>query len=277
MSKPFQILLIFLILFLSQVSGLPAADAPSLDKSRISALYEEAKDLFKQADEASLRYPQEAQNLYSKAAMRYERIIREGGIYNGKIFYNLGNVYFRMNDLGRAILNYRRAEIYMPNNPDVAQNLSYAREKRRDKIEEKQETKIFQTLFFWHYDLSKNIRIIAFIASFMLMWGFACSRIFVRRSFLGWCISACAALSLLFAGSVTADEISYNKNRPGVIVGSEVTARKGNSESYEPSFKEPLHSGTEFILLEQRGEWVNIELADSRTSWVQAKDTELVR
>jgi hypothetical protein len=272
-----HILIILVMLFFIHGGGLKTAEASSLDKVQISALYDEAKDLFKQADEASERYPREAQSLYSKAAMRYERIIRDGGIYNGKIFYNLGNVYFRMNDPGRAILNYRRAELYMPNDANLKQNLAYAREKRRDQIEDRQEIKILKTLFFWHYDLSKQVRVIAFIISFMLMWGFACVRIFMKRSFLGWCIAAGAALSLLFAGSIMADEISKNKNRPGVIISSEVTARKGNSETYESSFKEPLHSGTEFILLEERGEWLNVELADARTCWVPAKDVEMVR
>lgn len=277
MSKRINILLILIMMFFIQVVAFKTAYADSLDKEQITALFEEAKELFKQADETAIRYPQEAQSLYSKAAMRYERIIRDGGIYNGKIFYNLGNVYFRMNDLGRAILNYRRAELYMPNDDNLKQNLAYAREKRRDQIEERQETQILKTIFFWHYDLSKKVRVIAFVISFMFMWGFACVRIFIKRSFLGWCITSASALSLLFAGSIAADEISFNKNRPGVIISSEVTARKGNSETYMPSFKESLHSGTEFILIEDRGDWLNIELDDARTCWVPAKDVELVR
>ena len=80
--------------------------------------------------------------------------MREGGIENGKLYYNLGNVYFRMNDIGRAILNYRRAESYIPNDPNLHQNLSYARSRRLDEIEERQKTKVLRTLFFWHYDLS---------------------------------------------------------------------------------------------------------------------------
>jgi len=277
MFRQIQILFIVFLLFLSQAIGLKTVDAASLDESQISTLYSEAKGFFQQANEAAARYPDEAQSLYGKSAMRYERIIREGGIRNGKIFYNLGNVYFQMKDTGRAILNYRRAALYMPNDANLKQNLSYAREKRLDQIEEKQETKVLKTLFFWHYDLSKNTRIIAFVISFMLMWGFACVRIFIKRSFLGWCIASASVLSLLFAGSLAADEISFHKSRPGVIIASEVTARKGNSESYEPSFKESLHSGTEFILMEDRGDWLNIELADSRTCWAPSKDIELVR
>jgi len=270
-------IIVIIVMALLQVAGLKSVYSATIDKAQVSALYDEAKDLFKKADEASVRYPQEAQSLYAKAAMRYERIIRDGGIYNGKIFYNLGNVYFRMNDLGRAILNYRRAELYLPDDTNLKQNLGYAREKRRDQIEEKQETKILKTLFFWHYDLSKKVRLIAFIVSFMLTWGFACARVFIKRSFLGWCIAVGAALSLLFAGSIAADEISRDKNLPGVIISSEVTARQGNSETYEHSFKDPLHAGTEFILLEERGEWLNIELADARACWVPAKDVEMVR
>ena len=182
-----------------------------------------------------------------------------------------------MDDLGRAILNYRRAEMYMPDDPNLKQNLAYAREKRRDRIEERQETRILKTLFFWHYDLARNVRVIVFIISFTLMWGFACVRIFVKRAFVGWCIASASALSIIFAGSIAADEISYNSNRPGVIISGEVTARKGNSETYQPSFKEPLHAGTEFILVEDRGEWLNIELADARTCWVPARDVEMVR
>jgi hypothetical protein len=270
------LLILVMLLFVCGLS-LKTADAAPLDESQISALYVEAKGFFKQANEAAARYPDEAQSLYAKAAMRYERIIKEGGIHNGKIFYNLGNIYFQMKDTGRAILNYRRALLYKPNDANLIQNLSYAREKRLDQIEEKQETRVLQTLFFWHYDLSRKVRIIVFVISFILMWGFASARIFIKRSFLLWCIASATFLSVLFAGSLAADEFSFHKSRPGVITASEIVARKGNGESYEPSFKEPLHSGTEFTLLEDRGDWLNIELADSRTCWVPSKDIELIR
>jgi tetratricopeptide (TPR) repeat protein len=209
--------------------------------------------------------------------MRYERLIREAGIENEKIYYNLGNVYFRMKDIGRAIVNYRRAEQYAPNDPNLKQNLKYAREKRLDDIEDKQETKVLETLFFWHYDLSTKTRVVAFSICSLLVWIVAGIRLFTKKPFLSWGISVAAALSVLLAGSLAVDEFSLRKTRPGVIVEHEVVARKGNSETYEPSFKDPLHSGTEFILLEDRGNWYQIELADSRRCWVPSEDVELVR
>ena len=250
--------------------------AEELDNVKISDLYSQAKDLFRQANSRSVT-TSEAMSLYKKSAMRYERLIKEGGIENGMIYYNLGNIYFRMNDIGRAILNYRRAEQYIPDDTNLKQNLKYAREKRIDKIDEKQETKVLKTLFFWHYDLSIKTRIMLFTIFFAIVWISAGFRIFFKKPSLFWCITVSALISLLLSGSLIAEEFILKKTRPGVIISSETTARKGNSETYEPSFKEPLHAGTEFVLIEDRGEWLQIELSDSRTCWVPSDDVELVR
>jgi hypothetical protein len=254
-----------------------ARDTKEFDKASAADLYSQAKQFFREANSKSVKSKEEAIYSYKKAAMRYERLIREGGIKNGKIYYNLGNAYFRMNDIGRAILNYLRAEQYMPDDSNLRQNLEYAREKRLDKIEEKQETKVLKTLFFWHYDLSVKTRIMLFTSFFMLLWIFSGIRIFIKKPFLSWCITVSLVISLLMAGSLTAEELVLNKIRPGVVVSLETTARKGNSETYEPSFKEPLHAGTEFTLIEDRGDWYHVELADSRTCWVRSMDAEMVR
>lgn len=253
------------------------AEASNLDTEQVVDLYSQAKTLFRQADELAITAPDQAKNTYKKSAMRFERIIQEGGIRNGKLYYNLANVYFRLKDIGRAIVNYRRAEQYIPNDPNLKQNLRYAREKRLDEIEEKQGTKILKTLFFWHYDLSTKTRVIIFTFCFMLLWVVAAARIFIDKSFLGWCMTVSVMLCLPMAGSLVAEEFCLRKNRPGVIISHEVVARKGNSHTYEPSFKDPLHSGTEFTLIEDRGNWYHVELADSRTCWVSSKDVELVR
>jgi tetratricopeptide (TPR) repeat protein len=251
--------------------------ADDLDNATVSDLYSQAREFFRQANIKSAKSEDEAVSLYKKSAMRYERLIKEGGIQNGKIYYNLGNIYFKINDIGRAILNYRRAEQYIPNDSNLKQNLKYARGQRTDKIEEKQETKVLKTLFFWHYDLSVKTRIMLFTIFFAFVWISACLRIFFKKSFLFWVITVCAIISIMLSGSLGAEEYFLKKTRPGVILSTETVARKGNSETYEPSFKEPLHAGTEFTLIENRGDWYQIELPDSRTCWVASDDVELVR
>jgi hypothetical protein len=74
-----------------------------------------------------------------------------------------------------------------------------------------------------------------------------------------------------------AESLILKNRRPGVIVAEEVVARKGDSETYEPSFQEPLHAGTEWTLVERRGDWFHVELPDSRRCWLPADSVELVR
>ena len=62
----------------------------------------------------------------------------------------------------------------------------------------------------------------------------------------------------------------------GVIIDQEVIGRQGDAESYQPSFEDPRHGGTEFALLEERGAWWQIELPDGRRSWIPARSGELV-
>ena len=179
--------------------------------------------------------------------------------------------------MGRAILNYRRAMEYMPDDPNLRQNLTYAREKRLDKIQERQKTRIFKTLFFFHYDLSTKTRIIIFSSAFILLWLFAAIRLFIHKGFITWGIVLSIIFSGLFAGSLTVQAVNIHSNHHGVVIDDQIIARKGNSETYAISFKKPLHAGTEFRLVEKRKKWYQIELPDSRRCWVPAKGVELIR
>jgi len=53
-----------------------------------------------------------------------------------------------------------------------------------------------------------------------------------------------------------------------VVLEHEVVGRKGDSTTFEPTFKEPLHMGAEFKLVEERKGWLHIELADGRRCWI---------
>ena len=90
-------------------------------------------------------------------------------------------------------------------------------------------------------------------------------------------MAAIAIIAALLLTSLASEAIQHQRIRPGVIVNRQVVARKGDSETYEKSFTEPLHAGTEFKLLESRPDWLEIELADGRTCWVPINSAELVR
>jgi hypothetical protein len=249
----------------------------ALEQSEIASLLNEGNELFRQANQKAAVEPQQAIESYGKAVLRFERIVNEGGIENGGLYYNIGNAYFRMKDIGRAILNYRRAQRYIPNDPNLRQNLAYARARRSDSIEERQQMRVLKTLFFWHYDLSTRTRARLFMIAFGLLWGCALARLFVRRPTLSRLIWLFFLAAGFMAGSLTTELVHDRKVRPGVIVAGEVVARKGDSETYEPSFKDPLHAGTEFVLVEDRKDWYQVDLMDGRKCWVPAVSVGMVR
>jgi len=248
-----------------------------LSRTEILDLFSQGKDFFRQGNEVVAADPDAARESYRKAVMRFERIVKEGGIHNGMLFYNIGNVYFRLEDIGRAILYYRRAELYIRGDLNLQQNLKYARARRLDKVEEEQKAKVLKTLFFWHYDLSTKARSMVFIACFVAVWVLASVRVFLRSGTLGWCLAVSAILAAMFLGSLVTETALLRRRRPGVVISREVVARKGDSGTYEKSFTHPLHAGTEFTLIEDRSDWLNIGLQDGRCCWIPAKSAELVR
>lgn len=265
------------ILLLSVVNVSAAFASGSLTEQEIRDLYSQGAEYFHQAAESSESDPAAARDLYTKAALRFGRLVEEGNIKNGRLFYNLGNIHFLLDDIGRAVLNYRRAEQYIPNDPNLAKNLAYARSMRRDKLEINEQEKILQTLFFFHYDLGTRTRLILFGISYFGFWLFAGIRIFSRRPFTSWGLGVALLFSLLFGISLFMEGRQSAASREGVILDAEIVARQGDADSYQPSFEEPLHAGTEFVLREVRSGWWQIELPDGRTAWIPSRAGALVK
>ena len=80
----------------------------------------------------------EANNLflkenYKKSTELYELII-ENGQENSAVFYNLGNSYYRLQDIGHAIWAYKHAIRLNPRDKDIAHNLKVAEVNKIDRI-----------------------------------------------------------------------------------------------------------------------------------------------
>ena len=55
-----------------------------------------------------------------------------------------------------------------------------------------------------------------------------------------------------------------------------VAVRKGNGESYTPQLPHPLHAGTEFVVREERGSWLAIQLDNGTSGWIQRDSAALL-
>ena len=106
-----------LILFFT-VAGLHAQDQP----------HQDPKDQMAMANEAFEAGQPEV------AIMGYEQLL-EKGYRSVALFYNLGNAYFKTDQLAEAIINYERALLIDNNETSVLYNISIARAKAEDEIQ----------------------------------------------------------------------------------------------------------------------------------------------
>lgn len=70
---------------------------------------------------------------YDSAAATYEKLAAERPA-NSLLYYNLGNAYFRLNKVGRAVLNYERALQLNPDNKQVKDNLTLAKYRMSSQV-----------------------------------------------------------------------------------------------------------------------------------------------
>ena len=249
---------------------------PSAMESRYAWL-NEANTVFQQANALAAQDPAKAEMLYGKAILLYERIITQGQVRNARLYYNLGNAYFLVDDIGQAILNYRRALQLDRSDVNVRNNLAFARSQRLDKVAERTEKRVLETLFFWHYDFSLKTKL--FLAC-LFFAGFCVAATTIVWFGRGPVTSTTAVLTgllcLALAVSVVAERRRTQAIVSGVVTATEVVARQGDGPNYAPSFKDALHAGTEFKLLEQRPGWLHIELSDGSDAWIPATAAGIV-
>ena len=85
-----------------------------------------------------------------------------------------------------------------------------------------------------------------------------------------------ATVSIVFGMSMLASHQRWDNPVDGVVVEREVIARQGNGFIYDNAFTSPLHAGTEFSVIEQRGEWCYAKLLNGDTCWLPENSVELV-
>lgn len=237
-----------------------------------------ATELFDQGAAQLQSDPAESRRLLSQAIDEYQRILREGEIANGGLYYNIANAYMLQGDTGRAILNYRRALELTPGDVRVVANLSAARRQVTAQIAPAAERRVLRTVLFWHYDLSPHTRFAIFAGAFGAMWILALLRVLsiIPRS-AWWGVGALALLWAAPLASLLVDRSGRAQPIEAVVTASQVIGRKGPGEAaYEPSFAEPLSAGVEVQVVERRPRWILVRLADGRETWAPETAIEVI-
>jgi hypothetical protein len=249
--------------------------AGALPKQQCTLLFVRANDAFSKANTTADSRQRDL--LYQQAILDYQKIINQGGIKNAKLYYNLANAFLLKGDIGRAILSYRRAENLDAGDANILKNLAFARSRRVDQIQTETKEEILRTLLFWHYDFLLKTRFLLGCIFFAVLCLSLTLLIWTGRRAPAVPLAVIAAvLFVCVAGSVIIGAAHEASTISGVITASQVVARQGDGQNYPASFKDPLHEGTEFDLLEQRPQWYHIRLANGSDAWIPRNAAELI-
>jgi tetratricopeptide (TPR) repeat protein len=223
------------------------------------------------ADSAYIR------NDFTTAIQIYEMILRTGE--SADIYYNLGNSYYKIGDIAKAILNYERALILKPADKDIRSNLEIARAKTVDKVTDVPE--LFFITWLKSITNSMGIQSWAIIAiSFFLLFivsiyfFFFSTKIVARKTFfilalffLVFCVIA--NISAAFQRRVRLNRMN------AIIISPSVTIRSTPNDNGTSLFI--LHEGRKvFIKDDSMKDWKEIQLEDGNVGWVKKNDLEVI-
>ncbi len=256
-------------------AGGASASAVELTARQRETLLDEARRAFDRGAEIRQSDPRGAAAAFGEAAEKFQTIV-DSGVRNGRLYYNLANAYLESGRLGLAIANYRRAQQRMPADGRIVHNLAYARSLRQDQIESVGGEAFLKTLFFWHYATSPRLRLNLAVAFYLVFWLLLIVGTFVRWRRGWYVLLPVAAVGLVLGCSVLVGIRERQSTMEGVLTADDVIVRKGNGEGFEPQFKQSLHEGVEFRVLERRGDWLLIQLPDNKTGWVRSAQAEMI-
>ena len=210
---------------------------------------------------------------FDQAVEEYQKIVGLG-IKNSKVFYNLGNVYFRKNQLGKAILSYRRALSLDPRDEDSMANLEFAKLFTLDKIEE-QKVNPFSNLLHWFLDLWSTDELTIFVSlSYCLSIVFGILILFTRsKRALLWGLTIFLLVFVVSSSSLAA-KLYFNSIESGVVIAAQAQVRSGPGEDYTLQFTG--HEGLEFQISGESEDWYRILLPNGVRGWIPKETVEIV-
>ena len=217
-------------------------------------------------------------NDYANAVYLYEDILANQG-ESADIYYNLGNSYYKMDNIAKAILNYEKALMLNPGNGDIRFNLELAQSKTVDKVTPMSE--VF--LVTWMKSLTNTmseqgwskLAIASFILTLLgLVLYFFSKKIAMKKiGFIsGLCLMLVCILANVFASSQKSKAQSHSS---AIIMEPSVTVKSTPNEGGTELFI--LHEGRKVMIKDNTmREWKEIQLEDGNAGWVPASVIEII-
>ena len=265
-SGAMSILLVLVMMLCGNVSAMAQEQqVDSLKSESVQSLKQKADDAY-------------SKGKYQEAIVNYEAALKKGK--SADIYYNLGNAYYRTDNVTRAVINYEKARLLAPGDDDINHNLEVARSKTIDNIQPGE--KIFFKVWFEDIKTSMGIdtwatlSLISLVVALILFLVYLFVKQMAVRK-VAFYLSLVLVIFFIF-GNVFASQLKdfATSSSAAIIVSPTVTAKKTPTD--QASDVCVLHEGTRVEITDNalKG-WYGIRLADGREGWITDKDVEVIK
>ncbi len=214
---------------------------------------------------------------YSKAAKLYENILSNGQ-EAPEVYFNLGNAYYKTNNIAFAILNYERALKLEPDNEDFNFNLKLANQKTEDKIDAAPQLFLNQ----WKNGLVElmtekgwsQMCILLICISLILFAMYITMR---KRGLkqLGFFGGTTLVILSIITFFIAQHKYNITKNNSEAIITSpSITVTGSPNEKGTKLFI--LHAGTKVNVTQEDVSWAEIKIANGNTGWIKISELQKI-
>jgi tetratricopeptide (TPR) repeat protein len=209
---------------------------------------------------------------YAQAADLYRRAIDEG-VADSRLYFNYANCLFRQNQLGMAILYYEKARKLDPNDPDIAYNLRFVNAQIQDKVPAAEENVLTRLLAFAHgsFSINEGLWIELALFSFLGLAAILCMYVgTASRTALGVLMGTAGLAMLSLVPSLAMKIKDQETLRYAIVLKPAIEMFSGPGETFQVLTQ--VHEGTKFEIVETRGDWVSVKLANGKGGFVRLSD-----
>lgn len=223
-----------------------------LTPKSIDSIFVSANNLYQQGE-------------YQEALNEYTTLL-SNEIKHSALYYNIGNCYYKLGEIGKAILFYKRAKKLDPWDKDIEFNLNFARSNRIDQLKELSRPKFVELILRFIHKISLNLSLLSASAIYFLIFIILSISLFFKKQIFKQ-INLILLAPLIFFIVLSSVNIRHINQREGVLLKQEGNVRSGPSPDYTLIFT--IHEGMEFRILEQREDWARILLPNGMEGWLQ--------
>ena len=226
---------------------------PAIGPTKDEAIkrFTDANRQYEAGEAAAQKDSEEAAARLQKAAQEYEAILA-AGYHNGQIFFNLGNTYYRLGNVGKAIANYRGAQTRLPRDAAIAANLRQAKLLIQDKEIPRAVPELVSLAFFWYFYLNLDELLIVTLVAYGLLALLLLVHVFWRRPGLRALSAVCGIVFGVLALSLAVKFRQEAMVSRGVVAAKEATVHYGNGSHYSVKFT--VHEGADLIVQDEQSD-----------------------